>query len=78
MKEKETREEKRIEQIIIIKESDDKGKTVVEINGDKITVNGKPIEDLKDDNITVHRSKYKTMEGLNAYSIPRGRRRSEF
>ena len=44
-----------------------KTKTVVEINGDKITVNGKPIEDLKDGDITVRRGKYKTMEGLNHY-----------
>ena len=58
---------KEVEEITIIRKSDDKTKTVVEINGDKITVNGKPIEDLKDGNITVHRGKYKTMEGLNAY-----------
>src|SRR4030095_12261272 len=64
---------KEVEEITIIRKSDDKTKTVVEINGDKITVNGKPIEDLKDDNITVHRGKYKTMEGLNYYAAPRGR-----
>ena len=55
-----------------------KTKTVVEINGDKITVNGKPIEDLKDGDITVHRGKYKTMEGLNYYGTPRARRWSKF
>src|SRR6187397_3527549 len=64
---------KEVEEITIIRKSDDKTKTVVEINGDKITVNGKPIEDLKDGDITVHRNKYKTMEGLNAYALPRGR-----
>src|SRR6187399_2052476 len=65
---------KEVEEITIIRKSDDKTKTVVEINGDKITVNGKPIEDLKDDgNITVHRGKYKTMEGLNYYGAPRAR-----
>jgi len=64
---------KEVEQITIIRKSDDKTKTVVEINGDKITVNGKPIEDLKDGDITVHRNKYKTLEGLNAYAMPRGR-----
>jgi serine protease Do len=65
---------KEVEEITIIRKSDDKTKTVVEINGDKITVNGKPIEDLKDDgNITVHRGKYKTMEGLNYYGTPRTR-----
>ena len=64
---------KEVEEITIIRKTDDKTKTVVEINGDKITVNGKPIEDLKDDNITVHRGKYKTMEGLNYYGTPRTR-----
>jgi len=73
-KEKESKETKKeVEQITIIRKSDDKTKTVVEINGDKITVNGKPIEDLKDGDITVHRNKYKTLEGLNAYTMPRGR-----
>src|SRR6186713_3202330 len=73
-KEKESKDTKKeVEQITIIRKSDDKTKTVVEINGDKITVNGKPIEDLKDGNITVHRGKYKTMEGLNAYPAQRGR-----
>jgi len=73
-KEKEIKDTKKeVEQITIIRKSDDKTKTVVEINGDKITVNGKPIEDLKDGDITVHRNKYKTMEGLNAYALPRGR-----
>src|SRR6187401_2491622 len=64
---------KEVEEITIIRKTDDKTKTVVEINGDKITVNGKPIEDLKDGDITVHRGKYKTMEGLNYYGTPRTR-----
>src|SRR6186713_1742270 len=73
-KEKESKDTKKeVEQITIIRKSDDKTKTVVEINGDKITVNGKPIEDLKDGNITVHRGKYKTTEGLNYYGTPRKR-----
>ena len=73
-KEKVTKDTKKeVEEITIIRKSDDKTKTVVEINGDKITVNGKPIEDLKDGNITVHRGKYKTMEGLNYYGTPRTR-----
>ena len=68
-KEKEKEDKRKdVEQITIIRKSDDKAKTVIEINGDKITVNGKPIEDLKDGDITVHRNKYKTMDGLNAYT----------
>ena len=70
-KEKEIKEKKKtVEQIVITRNTDSKEKTVVEINGDKITVNGKPIEDLKDGEVKVHRNKYKTMEGLNAYSFP--------
>ena len=73
-KEKEAKDTKKeVEEITIIRKSDDKTKTVVEINGDKITVNGKPIEELKDGDITVHRGKYKTMEGLNYYGTPRTR-----
>src|SRR5688572_15967008 len=62
---------KNVEQIVITRNSDAKEKTVIEINGDKITVNGKPIEDLKDGDVKVHRNKYKTMEGLNTYTLPR-------
>jgi len=63
---------KEVEQITIVRKTDSKEKTVIEINGDKITVNGKPIDDLKDGDVTVHRSKYKTLEGLNGYTA-RGR-----
>jgi serine protease Do len=71
--EKEIKEKKKeVEQITIVRKNDSKEKTVIEINGDKITVNGKPIEDLKEDgDITVRRNKYKTLDGLNAYSFPR-------
>lgn len=71
-KEKEIKDKKKsVEQIVITRNTDSKEKTVIEINGDKITVNGKPIEDLKDGEVRVHRNKYKTVEGLNAYSFPR-------
>jgi serine protease Do len=70
--EKDTKKE--VEQITIVRKTDTKEKTVIEINGDKITVNGKPIDDLKKDgDVTVHRSKYKTLEGLNGYTIAQGR-----
>ena len=73
-KEKEAKDTKKeVEQITIVRKSDSKEKTVIEINGDKITVNGKPIEDLKDGDVTVHRNKYKTLEGLNAYGLSKGR-----
>jgi len=53
-KEKDKSEKKGAEQIIITKKGDSNDKVVVEINGDKVTVNGKPIEDLKDGDISVN------------------------
>jgi serine protease Do len=69
--EKEKEKKKDVEQIIITLKGDKKDKVVIEITGDKITVNGKPAEDLKDEDIKVMRHKLKTLEGLNAYTIPR-------
>src|SRR6266498_1806677 len=56
-KEKEKSDKKDVEQIIITRKGDNKEKVTVEINGDKVTVNGKPIEDLKDGDITVRKNK---------------------
>jgi serine protease Do len=53
-KEKNKDEKKGAEQIIITKRGDSNDKVVVEINGDKVTVNGKPVEDLKGDDISVN------------------------
>lgn len=78
-KEKEKDKKSDVEQIIITKKGDDKEKVVIEIQGDKITVNGKPVEDLKDDDIKVLRNKFKSFDGLRsyadgmrAYTLPRG------
>lgn len=78
-KEKGKDKNKDVEQIIITKKGDDKEKVVIEIQGDKITVNGKSVEDLKDDDIKVLRNKFKSFDGLRAYSdgmkaytLPRG------
>ena len=70
--EKEIKDKKKeVEQIVITRNSDSKEKTVIEINGDKVTVNGKPIEDLTDGDVTVRRNKFKTMDGLNGYATSR-------
>jgi serine protease Do len=55
-KDKDKSDKKDAEQIIITRKNADK-KVTVEIDGDKVMVNGKPIEDLKDDDITVNRRK---------------------
>src|SRR5689334_7584572 len=65
VKEKEAKEKKDVQQIIITRKNDSGEKMVIEVNGDKVTVNGKPIEELKDNgDITVRTHKYKTLDGL--------------
>ncbi|HVT84609.1 MAG TPA: PDZ domain-containing protein [Chitinophagaceae bacterium] len=58
--EKDSKDKNETEVITITRKGDKNEKTTVEINGDKITVNGKPIEDLKDGDITVRRNTFKT------------------
>ena len=70
-KEKDKEKKKEVEQIVITKKGDSKDKIVIEIVGDKVTVNGKPAEDLKDGDIKVLRNKFKSFEGLNAFTMPR-------
>ncbi|HLF46729.1 MAG TPA: PDZ domain-containing protein [Chitinophagaceae bacterium] len=71
-KEKDKDKKKEVEQIIITKKGDDQEKIVIEIQGDKITINGKLTDELKDQDIKVLRNKYKSIEGLNAFTLPRG------
>lgn len=64
---------KETEEIIIVRKGDKAEKVVVEVNGDKITVNGKPIEEYKDDDISVRRHKVKDMwamaDGMKAGQV---------
>ena len=52
------------QQIIITRKSGSDEKTVIEINGDKVTVNGKPLEEYRDKNgdLNVHLNKIKDLE----------------
>lgn len=50
-------EKKETQEIIIRKKGDKDTKLTVEIKGDDITVNGKPLSDYKDENITVNKRK---------------------
>lgn len=72
-KEKESKDKKEAEQIIITRKGDKNEKVIVEINGDKITVNGKPIEELKDGDVSIRRNKIRDMwayaDGLNAKTM---------
>ena len=71
-KEKDKSDKKDVDQIIITRKNADKGKVTVEIDGDKVTVNGKPIEDLKGGDITVNRHKIKDGNTVMAYNSPGG------
>ena len=66
---KESKEKKDIEQIIITRKGDKNEKVTVEINGDKITVNGKPLEDYKDGDLTVHRSKIRDIHAFGGNGV---------
>lgn len=64
---KEVKEKKDVQQIIITRKNDKADKIVVEINGDKVTVNGKPLDEYKDKDgdISVRLQKFKELEGLS-------------
>lgn len=60
--------------IVIRKKSDSKEKTTVVIDGDKVTINGKPIEEYKNEDIEVIRQRDKVVGlkgGTMAFSAPR-------
>ena len=70
-KDKEVKE-KKVEQIIITRKGDKKDeKVVVEINGDKVTINGKPAEDYKDDDFSVRTQRYNDYSGMSWSTSPR-------
>jgi serine protease Do len=68
------KEKKDVRQIIITAKGDKDEKIVVEVVGDKITVNGKPLEELKDKNgdINVRLNKLKDIESLTIARSPKG------
>ncbi|MFZ1784225.1 MAG: PDZ domain-containing protein [Ferruginibacter sp.] len=51
------KDKKESQEIIIRKKGDKDSKITVEIKGDKVTVNGKPLSEFKDDDITVNKRK---------------------
>lgn len=66
---KTTKEKKDVRQFIITNKSGKDEKIVVEIVGDKVTVNGKPVEEYKDGDITVRATKVRDYEALtNLYN----------
>lgn len=52
---KESKERKETQEIVIRKKGEKDTKMTVEIKGDKITINGKPLSEFKDDEITINK-----------------------
>jgi serine protease Do len=72
--EKGDKDKKDVQQILITRKGENNEKVVVEIVGDKITVNGKPLEEYKDKDgdLNVRISKIKDLESLGYLRTPRG------
>jgi serine protease Do len=56
---------KQTQEIIIRSKGDNNKKVTVEINGEKITINGKPIAEFKDDDITINKRNITIFDGKN-------------
>lgn len=67
---KEVKEKKEVRQIIVTTKNDNDEKVVIEIKGDNVTVNGKPIDDFKDGDLKVRMNKLKDMEALTFERMP--------
>ncbi len=68
--EKVVKEKKEVKQIIITSKGDKDEKVVIEIKGDKVTVNGKPVEDYKEGDLKVKLNKLKDLESLSFERMP--------
>lgn len=67
---KEVKEKKEVRQFVITSKGDKDERVVIEIKGDKVTVNGKPIEDFKDEDLKVKMHKLKDLESLTFERMP--------
>jgi serine protease Do len=70
---KEKDKEKKSDDIIIHKKGDSKEKLTIVIEGDKVTVNGKPVDEYKSDDVDiVHGDDEFGLRGLRTLAAPRG------
>lgn len=74
VKEEKIKESKGRQQIVITRTGDKDEKTIIEIDGDKVKVNGKDVADLKDiqvhvDNLNIPNMRFRTVPGQNNYSM---------
>lgn len=63
---------KETQEIIIRKKGDKDAKVTVEIKGDKITINGKPISEFKDGDITINKREFKVIADGRNFSFGPG------
>lgn len=73
---KEPKEPKDVQQVIITRKGGANEKTIIEINGDKVTVNGKDAKDIKD--ITVRVNKLKDISALASARVRSGTQNWDF
>jgi len=70
---KDKEKEKKGEDIIIHKKGDSKDKLTIVIDGDKVTLNGKPVDEYKSDDVDIiHGDDEFDLRGLRALAPPRG------
>jgi serine protease Do len=66
---KERPEKKETSELIIRQDGDKEIKLKVEIDGDKVTVNGKPLSEFKDDNVSINKRKMTITDGDHIMSL---------
>ncbi|WP_462254928.1 PDZ domain-containing protein [Ferruginibacter sp.] len=69
---KELKEKKETQEIVIRKKGDSDSKITVEIKGDNVTINGKPISEFKDADITINKRNIKIWDGQRSLSFAPG------
>src|SRR4030095_48085 len=70
-KDKDEKDKKEGEQIIITRKGNNDDKVIVELNGDKVIVNGKELKDDDDEgDVTVHRRKIKDVWAFGGDEFP--------
>ena len=66
---KELKQKKETQEIVIRKNGDKDTKITVEIKGDNVTINGKPISEFKDGDITINKRNIKIWDGQRSLSF---------
>ncbi|MBD0297388.1 MAG: PDZ domain-containing protein [Bacteroidota bacterium] len=65
-------EKKEVENIIITRRGNTNEKTIIEIDGDKVKINGKDANSLKDGDVTVRRNKIRDIQAYGRIRTPQG------